>query len=91
VANLESRSAQRRDQEAGDDRAVDAGLRRQPGRDRKRHRQRKRDETDGQARDQVSQKNAGVVAGRERQDRSRQPFRKGASGHRAANDQNVAS
>ena len=39
--------------EAGDDRAVDAGLRRQAGRDGERHRERQRDEADGHARDDV--------------------------------------
>jgi hypothetical protein len=52
-ADLESRSTQRRDQEAGDDRAVNAGLGRQPRRDREGHRQRQRDEADGEAGDQI--------------------------------------
>ena len=42
-ADLHVRAAERRDEEAGDDRAVDAGLRRHAGGDRERHRQRQRD------------------------------------------------
>ena len=53
-ADLEARAAERRDQEAGDDRAVDARLRRQAGGDGERHRQRQRDQADGDAGDQVA-------------------------------------
>ena len=60
-ADLRLRSAQRRDQEAGDDGAVDAGLRRQPGRDRERHRQRQGHQADGDAGDQVAQKFAEAI------------------------------
>ena len=57
----DARAAERRDEEAGDDGAVDAGLRRQAGRDRERHRERQRDEADGDAGDQVRGGRAAVV------------------------------
>ena len=53
AADLEARAAERRDEEAGDDRAVQAGLRRHAGRDGERHRQRQRDQADRDAGDQV--------------------------------------
>ena len=63
AADLVARAAERRDQEAGDDRAVDARLRLQPGRDRESHGQRERDQPDGDAGDQVHGKHpAGVAA-----------------------------
>ena len=46
-----ARAAERGDQEAGDDGAVDAGLRREAGGDGERHRERQRDEADGDAGD----------------------------------------
>ena len=52
-ADLRPRAAQRRDQKAGDDRAVDAGLRRESGGDGERHGQRQRDQADGDAGNQV--------------------------------------
>ena len=59
-------SAERGDEEAGDDRAVDAGLRRHAGRDGERHRQRQRDQADGDAGDQVGDEGpARVVPQRE--------------------------
>ena len=50
TADLDARAAERRDDEAGDDRAVDAGLGREAGGNRKRHRQRQRDQPDGDRR-----------------------------------------
>ena len=47
--NLHARTAQRRDDEAGDDGAVDAGLWRQAGGDRERHGERQRHQADGDA------------------------------------------
>ena len=91
AADLEARSAERRDQEAGDDRAVDAGLRRQARRDRERHRQRQRDQADGDAGDQIGEKGA---AGRSRTASvwiDRGSHSGSARRHRALNDQNVAS
>ena len=52
-ADLDARSAERRDDEAGDDRAVDAGLGREAGGDRKRHRERQRDQSDGEPGDEI--------------------------------------
>ena len=52
-ADLHVRSAERRDDEAGDDRAVDAGLRRHARRDGEGHRQRQRDQADRHAGDQI--------------------------------------
>ena len=57
-ADLGARSAERRDRKPVTMRAVDAGLGRQPGRDGERHRQRQRDEADGDARDQVADEGA---------------------------------
>ena len=57
-ADLHVRAAERRDEEAGDDRAVDAGLRRHARGDRERHRQRQRDEADGDAGDQIGRERA---------------------------------
>src|SRR5205814_1807217 len=47
--DLEARAAERRDEEAGDDRAVEARLRQHARRDCERHRERERDEADGDA------------------------------------------
>ena len=48
-ADLEAAAAERRDQEAGDDRGVEALYRRRARRDRDRHRQRQRDDRDREA------------------------------------------
>ena len=61
-ADLDARAAERGDREAGDDRAVDAVLRRHARRDRERHRQRQRDEADGDAGEQVARQRAGGIA-----------------------------
>ena len=55
-ADLSLRSAQRGDQKARDDGAVDAGLRREAGGDGERHGQRQGHQTDGDAGDNVLQK-----------------------------------
>ena len=53
-ADLHPRAAERRDDETGDDRAVDAVLRRQPRRDGEGHGQRERDQADGDAGEEVA-------------------------------------
>ena len=58
TANLHVRAAERGDDEPGDDRAVDAGLRRHAGRDGKGHRQRQRHQADGDPGDQVGDERA---------------------------------
>ena len=55
TADLHARAAQRGDQEAGDDSAVDAGLRGESRGNRERHGQRQGDEPDGDAGAQVSE------------------------------------
>ena len=55
-ANLHTRSAQRRNQESGNHRAVKSCLRRHAGRNRKCHRQRQRHQPNRNARNQVSDK-----------------------------------
>jgi hypothetical protein len=52
--DLQARAAQQRDDEAAGDRGVDAGLRRDAGRDPERHRKGKRDEADRHARDAIA-------------------------------------
>ena len=53
AADLDARSAERRDEEAGDDRAVDAGLRREARGDGECHRERQRDEADRDPGDEI--------------------------------------
>ena len=72
AADLDARAAERRDEEAGDDRAVDAGLGREARGDRERHRERQRDEADGDAGDEIVPEGDAVVAAK-REDRLRQP------------------
>ena len=72
AADLVLGPAERRDDEAGDDRAVDARLRGEPGGDRERHRQRQRDEADRHAGDQVVDEQAAGVRP-QRDDRRREP------------------
>ena len=60
-ANLGFRSAERRDQKAGDYGAVDAGLRRESGSNRESHGQRQCDQTDRDSSDDVFQKLAQTV------------------------------
>ena len=67
AADLTFGAAERRDEEAGDDRAVDPGLRRHAGRDGERHRQRQRDQADGHPGDQVGEERPDGIA-RERED-----------------------
>ena len=67
AADLHVRAAERRDDEAGDDRAVDAGLRRHARRDRERHRQRQRDQADGDAGDQIGDEQLWRVVGEARE------------------------
>ena len=67
-ADLHVRAAERRDDEAGDDRAVDAGLRRHARGDRERHGQRQRDEADRDAGDQIRDEQLWRVVA-EREDR----------------------
>ena len=57
-ADLHPRAAEERDEEARDDRGEDAGLRRDAGGDRKRHRERQGDDADRQARDDVGRKSS---------------------------------
>ena len=72
AADLVSGSAERRDDEAGDDRAVHPRLRGEPRGDRKRHRQGQGDEADRHARDQVmDEQAAGVLP--QRDDRRGEP------------------
>ena len=59
-ADLHARPAEQRDQEAGDDRGEDAGLRRDARGDRERHGERERDDADRDAGDEIG---AEVVAG----------------------------
>ena len=63
AANLHARTAERRDDGAGHDGGVDAGLRRQPGGDRERHRERKGDQADGHTSDEVAGGLAAIVMG----------------------------
>ena len=72
AADLESRSAERGDEKAGDDGAVDSRLRLDARRDGECHRQRQRDEPDGDARDDVGNEGAARVAFEE-DHRLRQP------------------
>ena len=60
------------DQKAGDDGAVNSGLRRQPGGDGERHGQRQGDQADGDAGDQVVQEFVQVVIA-QAENRLRQP------------------
>ena len=60
-ANLRFRSAEGRDQEAGDDGAVDAGLRREPRGDSEGHSQGKGNQTDGDSGDLVEKEFVTVV------------------------------
>jgi hypothetical protein len=55
AADLGGRSAERGDQKAGDDGAVDSGLRREAGGDGKGHGQRKSDQAYGDSGDQIVQ------------------------------------
>ena len=71
-ADLAARAAERRDQESGDDRAVDPRLRRQAGGDREGHGERERDEADGDAREQIRHEGRAVVRAKG-QDGLRQP------------------
>jgi len=65
-AYLKVRTTQSGYQEAGDNRAVDAGLRRNPGRDGERHRQRQRHQADRYAGDKVvSEQFEGIGAKRQ--------------------------
>ena len=59
--DLHARAAERRHDEAGDDRAVDAGLRRQAGGDGKRHGERQGHQADGDAGGDVGDGGAAVV------------------------------
>ena len=61
AADLSLRAAQRGDQEARDDGAVEAGLRRHSGGDGEGHGQRQGYESYGDAGDEVAQEGAGVV------------------------------
>ncbi len=61
-ADLNPRSAERRDDQPADDRGVDAGLRRHARRDSERHRERQRDDADGDAGDQVGRERLPRVA-----------------------------
>ena len=54
AADLHARAAERGDEEAGDDRGLEAALRRHPARDRERDRERKRDDADDDARRQIA-------------------------------------
>ena len=60
-ADLHARAAERRDREAGDRAAIQAGLRRQPRCDGERHGQRQGDEPDGDAGDDVGCQQSGRV------------------------------
>ena len=71
--DLHARTAQRRHDEAGHDRAVDAGLRRQARGDGERHRQRQRDQAHGDAGGHVGHQRVAVV-------RRRHVRRRGVSG-----------
>ena len=82
TADLQARAAEQRNQAAGDDRGVDAGLRRQARRDGEGHRQRQRDQADGDAGGEVGERGPAVV-GPERGDQlgtaKRRPLRHGVS------------
>src|SRR5712672_857483 len=60
-ADLRLGASQRGNNEPGDNRAVDAGLRRYPGRNRKRHRQRQGNQPDGYAGKEVGNKFVAVI------------------------------
>ena len=72
-ANLHLRSAQRRNQKSGDDRAVNSSLRRQPRSDGKRHRQRQCHQPHGDSSNQIQQKFVTVVVAKT-QHRLRKPI-----------------
>ena len=72
AADLNPRSAERRDDEAGDDRAVDAGLRREARGDRKGHGERQCDQSDRDAGDEILPEGHPVVVAK-REDRLWQP------------------
>ncbi len=72
AADLDARSAERRDDEAGDDRAVDAGLRREARGDGEGHGERQRDQPDGDPGDEIVAEGGAVVIP-QRENRLRQP------------------
>ena len=74
TADLRLRTTQQRNKESRDNRAVNAGLRRQSRGNRKRHRQGQGHQSDGHARNQVVQKFVGVV-GPQAKHRLRKPTR----------------
>ena len=63
-ADLDARSAERRDEESADDRRVDAGLGRDAAGDAERHGQRQRHQAHGDARDDIRGEAAAVVPAR---------------------------
>jgi hypothetical protein len=62
AADLKTAAAERRDQKASDDRSIEPALRRHAGGHRDRHRERQRDDGDGQCRSEVAAERLSAIA-----------------------------